>query len=289
MAMLFVFMHPHAGVSLTHVCASKVDPSTMTWAFMSMPSLKNPELKEPETEKSKSKPKRKAKPARRAGQVAFQDDAVPEAPVEPPAVEASVEPLAVEGEEAVDAEERPKRKSKGKARKAHKARKNAFYEAVKVEGDPAFADAASDEANEMEPDARPEAASKKGSQKRTRSGAKVKKSTPEEDGQDPLGERFPLPEGFVYPPEWVTANNVYTNLYRRLKKAGNAMDVVKEEAREARYQFSVHGGVPMALVSSFGIAKRGPKKPKLGQEAFVNNDDFLMGNNHEPVRPNPES
>ena len=93
-----------------------------------------------------------------------------------------------------------------------------------------------------------------------------------------------LPPGYVQPPEWVTSNNVYTNAYRRGKASGESAEKVKELAREARLQFSMHGGVLDDLATSFGKCKRG-KRAKVANEIpadnppqgwYVNEDKFLM-------------
>ena len=91
---------------------------------------------------------------------------------------------------------------------------------------------------------------------------------------------------FASPPEWVQSNNVYTNMYRRAQAVGNDKETVKSKAREARLKFKEHGLVPLDLVYSFGMFKRGkrgePDAPVLesanpAQGWYVNQHPVLMG------------
>lgn len=86
-----------------------------------------------------------------------------------------------------------------------------------------------------------------------------------------------LPHGYVYPPNWVKSGNVYSNVYRRLKASGCAIEEVRERAKEARRAFSQHGGVPADLVASFGLIHARRRQVDMDEEPgwFANQDANL--------------
>lgn len=78
----------------------------------------------------------------------------------------------------------------------------------------------------------------------------------------PSLERGVLPDGLVYPPDWVRSGNVYSNMYRQAKSSGKSLEEVKTIAREAGQRFRETGGVEPSLLPSFGAEPRGQRRKK---------------------------
>lgn len=98
--------------------------------------------------------------------------------------------------------------------------------------------------------------------KRARKGKAAVAKAPVDAPVEPLvepevAEVAPPPAGFSRPPIWVTASNVYSNMYRRAQSGGYSKAEVQAKAKQATQLFRESGIVSNDLLSSFrGRGKR---------------------------------
>ena len=60
---------------------------------------------------------------------------------------------------------------------------------------------------------------------------------------------------FITPPENITANHIYTNVYRRALTSGLQLEEAQDRARKATAHFRTSGQVRQAWVGTFRTAK----------------------------------
>ena len=179
---------------------------------------------------------------------------------------------------------KPKKGKGSKKNKARKSKAKRVRKAGKIrkgEGEPAEADQSIQE--EVEPaEVVPETKAKPAKRK----AKALAKSSSAKPTSEPVpaavavtpgegGSRPSLPQGMVYPPDWVKSGNVYSNSYRRAQASGKSADEIKEYAKDCTRRFRECGGVDKDLLDSFGKDKPKPRQKRGAAGASAPNPDTV--------------
>ena len=82
------------------------------------------------------------------------------------------------------------------------------------------------------------------------------------DGDEVLEESLPYPEDAYEPPAHITANHIYSNVYRRTMTNGLNKEAAAEAGRVQALIFRTHGVVSKSMVGTFRQPKAGKAHEK---------------------------